>query len=227
MPTLVTMTISGMWHGAGPQFICWGLLHGVYLSINQSWRMVRPRFWRDQSSYDRIMKPLGWILTFSSVVVALVFFRARSVDDALAVLAGMFGMSGVWPYDVQLLQSSGIDPVVAMRQLQPLRPFLWIAVLLAWVLLLPNSLELLRRFEPTLDFPPAADAIPKPASDQSAAPVRWGPPTVALQMAWSSLQRARFEGVRSEKWLAVMAALLGMLGVMAIGASGAFLYGAF
>src|SRR5262249_47666600 len=37
-PTLVTMGISGLWHGAGWQFVLWGLLHGVYLTFNQAWR---------------------------------------------------------------------------------------------------------------------------------------------------------------------------------------------
>jgi len=29
MPTLVTMFLSGLWHGAGNQFLLFGVLHGV------------------------------------------------------------------------------------------------------------------------------------------------------------------------------------------------------
>ena len=37
-PTLLTMFVSGVWHGAGWQFIVFGLLHGFYLCVNHGWR---------------------------------------------------------------------------------------------------------------------------------------------------------------------------------------------
>ena len=39
-PMLLTMLVSGIWHGAGYTFIVWGLLHGCYLTINHAWRLV-------------------------------------------------------------------------------------------------------------------------------------------------------------------------------------------
>ena len=41
---MVTMFLSGLWHGAGNQFLVFGLLHGVALVIAHGWRLVRPRF---------------------------------------------------------------------------------------------------------------------------------------------------------------------------------------
>ena len=38
LPTILTMFVSGFWHGAGYLFILWGVLHGVYLTINHLWR---------------------------------------------------------------------------------------------------------------------------------------------------------------------------------------------
>src|SRR5262249_1845510 len=35
---LVTMFISGLWHGAGFNFVIWGLLHGVMLAVHRWWR---------------------------------------------------------------------------------------------------------------------------------------------------------------------------------------------
>ena len=32
-PTILTMLVSGIWHGAGYLFILWGLMHGILLSI--------------------------------------------------------------------------------------------------------------------------------------------------------------------------------------------------
>jgi len=37
----------------------------------------------------------GWALTFVSVVVAWVFFRATSVDAALRIMKGMAGQNGI------------------------------------------------------------------------------------------------------------------------------------
>jgi D-alanyl-lipoteichoic acid acyltransferase DltB (MBOAT superfamily) len=91
-PTGVTMLISGVWHGVGWQFVVWGLLHGMYLTINQAWRLLRPRFWRDQRSYERAMKPIGFALTFGGMILGMVFFRADSIDNALSM------ESGWWDY---------------------------------------------------------------------------------------------------------------------------------
>ena len=42
-PTLITMFLTGAWHGAGFQFLIFGLIHGIYLTANQAWRHFRPR----------------------------------------------------------------------------------------------------------------------------------------------------------------------------------------
>lgn len=154
VPTLTTMIISGFWHGAGWQFVVWGLMHGVYLTINQSWRLLRPRFWRDTASYSRIMKPLGGGLTFSAVVVALVFFRADSVSAAFSILNDMLGRNGLVPNDVMVLRQVGVEvPDSILSIFLPVAPWVWIPCLLAWVTLLPNSLEILRAYQPAVDYP--------------------------------------------------------------------------
>src|SRR3984893_12436553 len=47
-PIVITMFVSGLWHGAGYGFIVWGLLHGFYLTINHGWRVVAARLWPDR-----------------------------------------------------------------------------------------------------------------------------------------------------------------------------------
>lgn len=217
-PTIITMTISGFWHGAGWQFVAWGLLHGIYLTINQCWRMVRPRFWPDQMTYERVMKPAGFVLTFFAVVIALVFFRADSIAAALAVLRGMVGMNGVFSQDIQLLQNIGVEVPWPLRMiLQPLTAVYWIVGLLFVATLMPNSLELLRRFQPALDFPESAPIAPTA-----------GPPHIlilrSLHTAWASVARLRYQGVILNSVTAVIASLMFVLGVMALNRGGAFLY---
>src|SRR5271170_1185767 len=75
-PILLTMLVSGIWHGAGYTFIVWGVLHGVFLTVNHAWRLVGPKLWRDRSSYERFMRPAGFIITFSCVAASMVIFRS-------------------------------------------------------------------------------------------------------------------------------------------------------
>ena len=77
-PTLVTMSLSGVWHGAGWQFIAWGVLHGVYVIINQGWRLLRPRWFGDAQRYERFARAPGRAITFFAVMLASVFFRSDS-----------------------------------------------------------------------------------------------------------------------------------------------------
>ena len=228
LPTLVTMAISGFWHGAGWQFIVWGVLHGIYLTINQSWRILRPRIWPDPASYERVMKPLGFVLTFGAVVIAFVFFRASSVTSALSILGGMAGMNGIRPHDFQLLQNLGVSVDWIVSQIFTSR-FRWISVLFLAVTLLPNSLELLRRFQPALDFPeelekaPESQAAPSVAVQQPAGS-RKPPAAAKLRAAWATVGELGHGGIPLSRLTATIAALLFVLGVMALNRGGAFLY---
>jgi len=140
LPTCFTMFLAGVWHGAGLQFIIFGMLHAVYLSVNHGWRLWQnkpasaPRKWWSAS--------LGLALTYVCVVVAQVFFRADSTRDALALLAGMFGMHGLGMpagLAVHLHVQSGPGAVSAKAlAVLALFPFCW---------LLPNVQELLGQAE--------------------------------------------------------------------------------
>ena len=113
LPTIFTMFLAGIWHGAGLQFIIFGLLHAVYLTANHAWRLMRkkpasaPRLW--------FSAPLGLLLTYFAVVVAQVFFRADSTRDAMALVAGMFGLHGMGAHaglSVKSLSVLALFPVV-------------------------------------------------------------------------------------------------------------------
>lgn len=69
---LVTMLISGIWHGAGVNFIVWGLLHGVMLAIHRGWRAFRPL---PAGTVSPLWRRAGaWLLTFVLVNLAWAFF---------------------------------------------------------------------------------------------------------------------------------------------------------
>jgi alginate O-acetyltransferase complex protein AlgI len=163
IPTMLTMLVSGIWHGAGYTFILWGLLHGVLLCINHGWRLIRPSLWRDTASYRRRMAPIAFLLTFLSVVFAMVLFRAPSVSSAVILWKGMIGSYGATlPQAVlsrlgpigSLLQTLGVQPAWSSGSLL-LAATIRIAALLFIALALPNTQELLAAYEPALGVKPS------------------------------------------------------------------------
>ena len=152
------MTISGLWHGAGYTFVLWGLMHGVLLCVNHAWRLIRPRIWPDTKSYNRRMAPVGFLLTFLSVVFASVLFRAPSVGAAGMLWKGMVGSYGASLPQAVFDRLGSFGLVLASLGVHPawtsgaglLEAAARISVLLVIALALPNSLEILAPFEPAL-----------------------------------------------------------------------------
>ncbi len=72
---MATFLLGGLWHGAGWTFIAWGALHGAALVLFRAWQrfgLRLPRF-------------VSILITFLFVHVTWVFFRARNMEDAIAV----------------------------------------------------------------------------------------------------------------------------------------------
>lgn len=94
IPSLITMLIAGIWHGAGRQFLAFGLLHGIFICINHAWRTFVPK-WRVGSGSGRAAAAASVFVTFIATLSAQVFFRADSVEDAFAVFRGAAGAKGL------------------------------------------------------------------------------------------------------------------------------------
>ena len=160
-PTIITMFVSGLWHGAGYLFILWGLLHGVYLSINHAWRLFGPKTWSNKETYDRFMRPLGFVLTFLSVAVAMVLFRSTDVSAAKEMLQGLVGLNGIevpqkilaYFGPLKGLLESFVSTATDMSAKEFILSVAWIGVSLLIALLLPNTLQMMARYEPALGLP--------------------------------------------------------------------------
>ena len=163
VPMLVTMFLSGLWHGAGNQFLIFGLLHGVALVINHAWRLIRPRVWPNTTQYRRVFRPVGWLLTFLVVVVALTWFHVTSVAAGANMMMGLIGQHGaVLPNALQpstdlaaLLGHIGVRFAETQSNDLPAL-WVWIAMLLAIALVMPNTLEILRQWQPAVTMPTEA-----------------------------------------------------------------------
>lgn len=140
---MATFLIGGIWHGAGWTFVFWGFLHGVAIVIHRFWKSLGLKMWGW----------LGWLITFNFINIAWVFFRAKEWDDALKVLKGMMGLSGVTlpgflSNKLVFLQQYGIDfggfvDSINGSYYTPI----WIFFGFILVILLKNSIQLLNTFK--------------------------------------------------------------------------------
>ncbi len=66
------MLVSGLWHGAGLNFLVWGAWHGGLLVTHRAWTERRHGHERGQPS--AIGQLAAWGLTFASVTIGWAFF---------------------------------------------------------------------------------------------------------------------------------------------------------
>jgi alginate O-acetyltransferase complex protein AlgI len=84
---LITLTLGGLWHGASWNFVLWGVLHGVYLSVHRAFRIfseARPRL--DAFLQTVPGTALRMALTFFCIYQGFVLFRAPTFDVTTAML---------------------------------------------------------------------------------------------------------------------------------------------
>jgi D-alanyl-lipoteichoic acid acyltransferase DltB (MBOAT superfamily) len=82
---VVTMLVGGLWHGPTWNFILWGLLHGTGLVAVRVFANGRKRFGfiKHNNPYSRA---LAIFITFQFVCFTWIFFRAETLERALAML---------------------------------------------------------------------------------------------------------------------------------------------
>jgi D-alanyl-lipoteichoic acid acyltransferase DltB (MBOAT superfamily) len=91
----VTFLLSGLWHGAQWTFVVWGALHAL-----AAYPFLRFRRLDRAAPGDSPLDPAtpaaiaGVLATFLFVTLAWVFFRARSVTDAVLIWGRMAGVVG-------------------------------------------------------------------------------------------------------------------------------------
>lgn len=155
LPTLFTMAIAGIWHGAGLQFLVFGLLHGCYLCVNHAWRIWGPRGPQTQRpAMQAAAVACGqWFITYLAVLVGQIYFRSTSTSAATTMMAGIVGLHGIDFHGVDLPSPGGetlpISAAFAGGHGQLLHA-LELAALLGIACVLPNTQQIMARFAPTI-----------------------------------------------------------------------------
>ncbi|MDH5719794.1 MAG: MBOAT family protein [Spirochaetia bacterium] len=81
---ILTMTIAGVWHGAGWNFLLWGFGHGIWLAIE---RVTQSHKIRNNSP---LMRRIRIIVVFNIVSLLWIFFRAPDLNTAALFFKNLF-----------------------------------------------------------------------------------------------------------------------------------------
>lgn len=108
VPPVVTMLVSGIWHGPGTHYLFWGLYHGALLALSAA-----SARWRKKASdgltplWRGAFSALQVLVTFHLVLVGWVFFRLPSMGMGVAFLrqiaAGVEGTALLAPQTLALV----------------------------------------------------------------------------------------------------------------------------
>jgi D-alanyl-lipoteichoic acid acyltransferase DltB (MBOAT superfamily) len=80
--------ISGLWHGAAMTFLIWGAIHGLIIMLEKALSPLRTYTYNtlgvNRDSFSNKLVFAG--ITFFIVCISWVFFRAKSLKDALSII---------------------------------------------------------------------------------------------------------------------------------------------
>jgi len=92
---MITFFISGIWHGATLAFVVWGLMQGLFLSIEALTNKEKSIFEKKHNlSKKSWYVSMGVCFTFILFAASEVFARATSINDAFTVYRRIFTVPG-------------------------------------------------------------------------------------------------------------------------------------
>ncbi|HLL82041.1 MAG TPA: MBOAT family O-acyltransferase, partial [Longimicrobium sp.] len=80
----LTMLLGGLWHGASWNFVIWGAIHGAVLVTGRLWEEHGPKAANPDAPWRAVV---GTLVTFHTVALAWIFFRAETFSGAIALIA--------------------------------------------------------------------------------------------------------------------------------------------
>ena len=89
---MLVFLVSGLWHGAGWNYLLWGGLHGLYQIVGRRTRSTRQTLLRRLGVHTQTESYglFQMLATFLLVDFAWLFFRAENVSTAFGMLRHMF-----------------------------------------------------------------------------------------------------------------------------------------
>ena len=84
---MIVFLVSGLWHGASWNFVIWGGLNGVYVSIHN----ICKKFTNTKNNEPDMISSFCNILVLNFFIsITWIFFRAKNVGEAVEILKKIF-----------------------------------------------------------------------------------------------------------------------------------------
>lgn len=130
---MITFFVSGFWHGAGWQFVLWGVINGIFVCASHF--MYRNKL--------KLPFLLAWGLTFAGVIGTRILFVSHDASQAWEVMRMMFSLHDF----------AGMDLHAALRQVQTFIAYHLYTIILLLVAMMitffaPNSSQITQDFVP-------------------------------------------------------------------------------
>lgn len=87
----MTMLLGGLWHGAGWNFVIWGGLNGLGITVYKLWRKISP--WERKDAFWK--KAVAVTLTFHFITFTRIWFRSAS-HTTWATFGSEHDLQGEW-----------------------------------------------------------------------------------------------------------------------------------
>lgn len=92
---MITFFISGIWHGAAMTFVVWGVMQGVFLSIEALTNKRRSVFEKKHNLTKKWWYVFaGILITFVLFAASQIFGRATNIEEALIIYSKIFTKQG-------------------------------------------------------------------------------------------------------------------------------------
>lgn len=80
---LIVWLLTGLWHGAGWNFILWGVFYGILLALEKMFLLDK---------LDKVPKIIAWLYTFFAVVTGWVIFAFENMGNLFGFIKCLFGV---------------------------------------------------------------------------------------------------------------------------------------
>lgn len=95
---IIVFFMTGLWHGASWTFVVWGLYHGLFLLLEDWFRLAKTNAAdvgtdiKQMGIKRYIFRGLGHIYCLLVVSIGFVIFRAENMSQAFSLIGRMFGL---------------------------------------------------------------------------------------------------------------------------------------
>ncbi len=88
----LTFLVSGLWHGANWTFVIWGALHGIYIILENYFKL----YVKKDETISTLNRLIRVFIVFVLATFAWIFFRADHISHAFYVIQNLFDFSSFY-----------------------------------------------------------------------------------------------------------------------------------